>query len=965
MTLAGLRFAARADVMPLHEAEVLARALARYTPLDDIARALAQRAAEQRAGQEFLDVFGITDAREWNPRTLWEAVKKPGERLKVPLGKDAGGNIVWLDLKEAGQGGHGPHGSLAGMTGSGKSKLLRALVLALAILHPPEVCRILLGDFKGEAEFAGLEALPHVVGVVSDLSSSAAKLDRFEAVLRGELALVSEMLAEAKYDSVHDYELARATTRPDLPPIGALVIVLDEFSQLLKNPKVGAQMAAVFDEVGMQGRSKWMHILNASQRAEQTKAGWLAANQSYSMVMKVKDAGEGRAAGSALAFEEITLGKSPPGTAFLVVDGEHTKFNSFYTKGPFVAPKTAGNRTQAEDNFIDVHAFTAAVTPLPDNLIESQEPQGDEQIQTVPDIDAPTVESVLVHQIAQHGGAPARPMWLPALEETDEIPIDEMTREFWGRPWDKLEPDNGLVVPFAREDNPLRHSQGLISLDLSGALGNVVITGATGTGKSTAACTVMMMLAVSHSPQRVQIYGLDFGGGKLGRLAKLAHVAGIAGRGEEDERCRRVIAEVERVLHFRIRHWGAQGLDVAEFRARKFGGADGAVPDDGHGDVFLVVDNIKALKDSALEIHDRIVQLAEAALNYGIHLVVTCDSWIFANTAIEGKLRSRIELRLEHPEETKCVDRQAAKNVPNQPGRGLQRNGNHMLVGVPRLSGSSQQQIEPTVTAVSGLWGTRGVQSAPVLRVLPAQIGYSELPSAPPGVLKLGIGEKEMSVVGVDLTRAPHFYCAGSSTSGRTTVLATLLRAIQDTYTPEQAEVILFEPSNYDLVDTVSPQYRKVYATDSQEIEQLSTLVAEGLAARQPPRGMAADELAKWRPTGPKLFIVVDDLNLLSQGSTTSALLPLVGAIAKGRQLGVHVLAATNVERWHAGGGMNKIIAAMTIAGTAALVMDGPRTEIIVDAVRPARRVPGRGELYYRKTGGELIQVAVGTDART
>jgi S-DNA-T family DNA segregation ATPase FtsK/SpoIIIE len=962
MTLAGLRFAAKADVMPLHEAEVLARALAGYTPLDDIARALAQRAAEQRAGQEFLDVFGITDAREWNPHALWGGMK-PGERLKIPLGKDGGGNTVWLDLKESGQGGHGPHGSLTGITGSGKSKLLRALVLALAILHPPEACRILLGDFKGEAEFAGLEALPHVVGVVSDLSSSAAKLDRFEAVLRGELALVSEMLAAAKYDSVHDYELARATTRPELPPIGALVIVLDEFSQLLK---IRSEMAAVFDEVGMQGRSKWIHILNASQRAEQTKAGWLGANQSYFMVMKVKDAGEGRAAGSARAFEEITLRKSPPGTAFLVVDGEHTKFQSFYTKAPFVAPKTAGSRSEAEQNFIDAHPFTAAVAPLPDNLIEADEAQqADEQIEPAPGVDAPTVESVLVQQIARYGAAtPARPMWLPALDETAEIPIDEMTREFWGRPWDKLETDNGLVVPFAREDNPLRHSQGLVSLDLSGALGNVVILGATGTGKSTAACTVLMMLAVSHSPQRVQFYGLDFGGGKLSRLANLAHVAGVARRGE-DERLRRVIAEVERVLHFRIRHWGAEGLDVAEFRARKFGDAHGAVPDDGHGDVFLVVDNIKALKDSELEIHDRIVQLAEAALNYGIHLVVTCDSWIFANTAIEGKLRSRIELRLEHPEETKCIDRQAAKHVPNQPGRGLQRNGNHMLVGVPRLSGASQQQIEPTVTAVSGLWGTRGVQRAPALRVLPAHIGYSELPAASAGVLKLGIGEKEMSVVGLDLTRAPHFYCAGSSTSGRTTVLATLLRAIQDTYTPEQAQVILFEPSSYQLVDTISAQYRKVYATDAQDIEKLSAMVAERLAGRQPPRGMAAEELAKWRPTGPKWFVVVDDLNLLSQGSTSSALQPLAGLIAKGRQLGLHVLAATNVERWHAGGGMNKIITAMSIAGTAVLVMDGPRTEIIVDQVRPASRAPGRGELYYRKTGGELIQVAVATDAQT
>ena len=469
--IAGLRFAARPDVMPLAEAEVLARLLAGYTPLDDLGRQQALRVAEQRAGQEFLDVFGINDAREWDPTTLWDQMK-PAQRLKVPIGSN-GGNTVWLDLKEAGEGGQGPHGSLTGITGSGKSKLLRAFVLALAMLHPPETLRILLGDFKGEAEFAGLEALPHVVGMVSDLSSSSAKLERFEAVLRGELALVSEMLAAAKYDSVRDYERARATTRPDLPPIGALVIVIDEFSQLLAHPQYGRQMADVFDEVGRQGRSKWIHILNASQRAEQTKANWLSANQTYFMVMKVKDAGEGRAAGSHRAFEELR--KSPPGSAFLVVDGDHTKLQGFYTKAPFVPPKVGVNRAQGQDNFIGAHRFTGAVTPLP-AVIEVGEDE-DEDVD-VPD-DAPTVESVLVQQIARCcSGVRVRPMWLPALEESPDISIDEMAREFWGRSWDALEFDGmgqderiaDLVVPFAREDNPLRHSQDLVSLDLSGAM---------------------------------------------------------------------------------------------------------------------------------------------------------------------------------------------------------------------------------------------------------------------------------------------------------------------------------------------------------------------------------------------------------------------------------------------------------------------------------------------------------------
>ena len=107
------------------------------------------------------------------------------------------------------------------------------------------------------------------------------------------------------------------------------------------------------------------------------------------------------------------------------------------------------------------------------------------------------------------------------------------------------------------------------------------------------------------------------------------------------------------------------------------------MPDDGHGDVFLIVDGIKALKNEALEVRDRIVALAEGALNYGIHVFISCDSWIFTSTTLDGKLGSRIELRLADHTQSKTANKVDAKEVPKQPGRGLQTNGNHLLVGVP------------------------------------------------------------------------------------------------------------------------------------------------------------------------------------------------------------------------------------------------------------------------------------------
>jgi S-DNA-T family DNA segregation ATPase FtsK/SpoIIIE len=321
----GLTFAVTPDFLSVGEAEVLARALARWEPSDDAAQLLADRAANARAGQEFLDVFGIADARLWDPRQLWGQVTG-ADRLRAPLGKTPTGKLVWLDLKEAAEGGMGPHGMMTGQTGSGKSEHLKALVLALAMLHPPDQLQFLLGDFKGEAAFAGLEHLPHVQGVVSNLKKSAHKLDRLEAVIRGEVMRREELLNATGYKDVRDYEAARATIKPGLDPLGALVIVADEFSELLA---IRPELAKVFEHVGLVGRALWIHILNASQRVETGKMAGLLPQQTYSIGLKVKDAAQSRAAiGSARAYEDLK--RAAQGSAFLVVDDEHTRYRSFF-----------------------------------------------------------------------------------------------------------------------------------------------------------------------------------------------------------------------------------------------------------------------------------------------------------------------------------------------------------------------------------------------------------------------------------------------------------------------------------------------------------------------------------------------------------------------------------------------------------------------------------------------------------
>lgn len=964
----GLRFAATPDVMPLHEAAALARMLSRYTPTDDAERVLAERAGEARAGQDFLEAFGIVDARTWNPTQGWGQVT-PSERLRVPIGRKLNGELVYLDLKESAENGMGPHGSMTGWTGSGKSEHCLALVLGLAAKFPPEMVQILLGDFKGESAFQGLDILPHVVGLVSNLEKSVHKLDRLELVLRGELNRRQELLSKWGYPGVRQYEEARAAGKHDGEPIGALILVLDEFSQLLV---LRPDMTKVMDEIARQGRSLWMHILNASQRVEAGKMAGMIAQQGFAIGLKVRSAGESRAAiGSPRAYDEFK--NAPPGSAFLVVDDEHTRYRSFYVSGPFVPPKLTGSqRDRSEGYYLGASKFTAEVVALPDTVEE--EADVDEEIdEAVPGADAPKLAEVLIERIRAAGGArPRHKLWLPAFEEIGAMPLDEIVEEFWGRRWSDVSVDAGLVVPYGREDDALRHAQDVVSVKLDDS--NLGVAGAPQTGKSTAIRTVMLSMAMAHSPQRVQFYGIDCGGGKLQSVAGLPHVCGIAAQGDV-EKIRRVVSEVERIVTTRQRtwaNWGDNGLNLIEFRARKFGQVPGEVPEDGHGDVFLVVDNINALKSDTedttlLAIHDRVTRLANESLNFGVHVIISNDQWL--TIKCEPKLGSKIELRMAESSDTKMRNREAAKQVPDtQKGRGLVRDGNHLLVAAPYLrqfaeASTEMAATEATTKAVAERWQQLGFEPAPKLQQLPAEIYYGDPRLPAPSrrdVLKLGMGEREMSTVGLNLRETPHMYCVGTVDSGRTVFLRTVCEAITQAYSPEQAQVIQFDP-NYSLADSLDERYRKVYANTQHEISVAAQALAERLESRRPPKGLKPEQLASWNPVRPKWFILVDDLHQCTPvGATQSLLQPLVSAIEASRYLDLHVIVTCKVENWYATSG-NKVIGAMNGAGAAVLVLDGDKREKIIEDVRPAARIPGRGELWRRKGGGQLIQVALPT----
>lgn len=234
-----------------------------------------------------------------------DAPDQPARLMRASLGLavTAHGTTPWvLDLDA-----HGPHLLIAGTTGSGKSALLQTLVLALAAAHPPHHLELALMDFKGGAALADCAALPHVVGVVTDLDGRQAR--RALAAVGAALAERKVSLAKTTHSSFAQWEASG-----DAPP--RLVIVVDEFQEI---GALHREFVPELTRLAAQGRSLGMHLVLATQRPSGAVTPEIRANMSTTVALRVASHAESRdLVGTP---DAATLPSDAPGRAIVAQGG--------------------------------------------------------------------------------------------------------------------------------------------------------------------------------------------------------------------------------------------------------------------------------------------------------------------------------------------------------------------------------------------------------------------------------------------------------------------------------------------------------------------------------------------------------------------------------------------------------------------------------------------------------------------
>ncbi|MGP3955569.1 type VII secretion protein EccCa [Nonomuraea sp. 3N208] len=933
-----------------------------YLRAEGLARQLAPLRASAGSGGEaedvlsvnttLTDLLGVGDPSNLDPRIAWRP-RAGRNRLRVPIGLGADGRVVELDIKESAQGGMGPHGLVIGATGSGKSELLRTLVLGLAVTHSSEILNFVLVDFKGGATFLGLDSLSHVSAVITNLVDELPLVDRMHDALHGEMVRRQELLRSAgNYASLRDYERAREQGA-ELAPLPTLFVVLDEFSELLS---AKPEFIDLFVMIGRLGRSLGVHLLLASQRLEEGRLRGLDTHLSYRIGLRTFSAMESRVVlGVADAYEL----PSAPGNGYLKFDTSGmTRFKAAYVSGPYQPASRGADAADGHTVLRQVVEYGPAYMPLPAVKQEPKETPAAEVEERASSQNS--LFDTVVQRLAGHGPSAHR-IWLPPLGEPPTLshllPPLSVTPELglstpgWqGR--GKLHAVIGII------DRPFEQRRDPYWLDLSGAAGHIGVAGGPQSGKTNVLRTLITGMALTHTPRAVQFYCLDFGGGGLAALDGLPHVGGVATR-LDAERVRRTVAEVSSLLRQREQSFAERGIEsIAAYRRMI---ADGSAQSDGWGDVFLVIDGWLTIRQEFESLEAVITDLAARGLGYGIHVVAATNKWSEFRAGIRDLFGTRIEFKLGDAYESE-ISRKASMAVPEGvPGRGLTRDGMHFLAALPRIDGQQNAEdasegVRALVESVRQSW--QG-PAAPPVRLLPSVLPAASLPGPDrtgANRIAIGIDEDSLSPVVLDFDNDPHFIVFGDNECGKSNVLKLIMEGVVARKTPSEAMMIVIDYRR-SLLDTAVTEHRIGYAASSTAATELIKDARSALLKRLPPADLTPEQLRSrswWQ--GSDLYIVVDDYDLVA--TSNNPLAPLAELLPQARDIGLHVVLARQ-----SGGASramyDQAVQRMKEMASPALIMSGNREEgQLFGNIRPQPLPVGRGFHVDRRFGSRLIQTA-------
>lgn len=566
------------------------------------------------------EMLHILAADDINIQEKW-STSEIYRSMAAPIGVSKNG-IVCLDLHDKA---HGPHGLVAGTTGSGKSEILQTYILSMSVLfHPYEVGFVII-DFKGGGMVNQFKKLPHLLGAITNIDGK--EIDRSLRSIKAELLKRQRLFAQVEVNHIDKY-IKKFKSGETAIPLPHLILIVDEFAELKADqPEFMKELISA----ARIGRSLGVHLILATQKPSGQVNEQIWSNSKFKLCLKVQNQEDSNEVIKSPLAAEI----KEPGRAYLQV-GNNEIFELF--QSAYSGASAKADDTSAKE--FTVKSVSPCGKQVPIYTKKRKKTDGE----NITQLDA------LVDYIASY----AEKSGIQRLPNICLLPL-EKTVSAAGI----LAKDNKL--PIGIYDDPDTQYQGSAYIDFDS--NHTIIIGASQSGKTNLLQLLLREISILKRSDEANFYIMDFGSRILKNFEKLKHVGGVVLSSEEEK-----LKNLFKLL--------MQELDERKEKIMSVGVSSiTAYKEAGYKDIphiYVMLDNFAAFKELyADKYEDDFLFIAREGITYGISLIVTSVATNGFGYKYMSNFANRIAFRCNDASEYSNLFDRCRIEPSNIPGRML------------------------------------------------------------------------------------------------------------------------------------------------------------------------------------------------------------------------------------------------------------------------------------------------------
>ena len=774
------------------------------------------------------ELLGIISADDIDLQARWDT-STVFKSMAAPLGVKTKNEMVNLDLNENH---HGPHGLVAGTTGSGKSEILQSYILSMATLfHPYDVSFVII-DFKGGGMVNQFKNLPHLAGAITNIDGR--EINRSLRSIKAELKKRQALFAQSGVNHIDAY-IKKYKQGEVNTPLPHLILIVDEFAELkVDQPEFMKELISA----ARIGRSLGVHLILATQKPSGVVDAQIWSNSKFKLCLKVQSKEDSNEVLKTPLAAEIR----EPGRAYLQVGNNEVfdLFQSAYSGAP------ASQDDSASQSRFEIYRVSLSGRRTP---IYAKKPQKSDQ-HSVTQLEA--IVDFISHHCSQNRIAPLSGICLPPLEDFIVYPAVNMAQSHMQ-----------TSVPLGICDDPDNQLQEQVTLDLLS--GNTLIIGSSLYGKTSLLQVIIRGIADQYTPEDVNIYIMDFGSMALGVFEELSHVGGVV-LATEDEKLKNLIRLLCSEMVARKEAFAKIGItSFASYREA------------GHKDLphmVVLIDNFMAFRELYPDYDDSLLGICREGPALGISIVFTSLQTSGIGYKYISNFSNRICLYCNQADEYSSVFDRCRIEPKNTPGRGLIALDKVIYEFQAYLAFEGEKEIDRVMAVKSYIQSANQKHSNRAIQIpqVPKILDYSyvnmnlRVNKTADYQVPVGIDYDTVDFVTIGLHKAGLIAITGREGYGKSNIVRLFMDYLQRNVFDLPAKAYLVDDFERQLHEYSSLGFVERYTADANDLEHILADIEDELKNRmQDIQNSGIDALADV----PLLLVVVQNNSLFASSDSS------------------------------------------------------------------------------------------------